>query len=91
MCDVCFVLRIVYRHDDFVRFFGPSHHLGELICLVSTFPVNRYFINPPAPELGDEEGAAKSEEGIRIVPPTAVLITGRGAGVSGTGTWRLAD
>ena len=53
--------------------------------------MNRYFINPPAPEPGDEEGAAKSEEGIRIVPPTAVLITGRGAGVSGTGTVRLVD
>ena len=88
---MCCVLRIVYRHDDFVRFWLLYYHLGELICLVSTFPVNRYFINPPAPELGDEEGAAKSEEGIRIVPPTAVLMTGRRAGVSGTVTGRLAD
>lgn len=53
-----------------------GYHLGELICLVSTFPVNLYFINPPAPEAGEEEGAAKSEEGIRIV------LEGVGAGMT---------
>lgn len=56
------------------------HHLGELNCRVSTFPVNLYFINPPAP--GEEEGAAKSEEGIRTVPPDTLGV-GR-AGVTGT-------
>jgi len=57
----------------------PHHHLGELICLVSTFPVNLYFINPPAP--GEEEGA-KSEEGIRTVPPDTFGVGA--AGVEGT-------
>jgi hypothetical protein len=78
-------LRLVTRHlISFGSLFtlrpAVHHHLGELICLVSTFPVNLYFINPPAP--GEEEGAAKSEEGIRTVPPD---IFGVGAaGVAGT-------
>lgn len=55
-------------------------YLGELICLVSTFPVNLYFIRPPVP--GDEEGAAKSEEGIRTVPPDTFGIGA--TGVAGT-------
>lgn len=61
-----------------------DHHLGELNCLVSTFPVNLYFPSPSAPEPGpgEEEGAAKSEEGIRIVPPTNTFGAG-GAGVVG--------
>jgi hypothetical protein len=78
-------LRLVTRHlISFGSLFtlrpAVHHHLGELICLVSTFPVNLYFINPPAP--GEDEGAAKSEEGIRTVPPD---IFGVGtAGVAGT-------
>jgi hypothetical protein len=78
-------LRLVTRHlISFGSLFTPRpavhHHRGELICLVSTFPVNLYFIKPPAP--GEEEGAAKSEEGMRTVPPD---IFGVGtAGVAGT-------
>jgi hypothetical protein len=62
---------------------SSAYHLGELDCLVSTFPVNLYFINPLA-LAGDEEGAAKSEDGISIVPPTDVLA-GAGAGAVGAG------
>jgi len=77
-------LRLVTRHDGsfgslFTLRLAVHYHLGELICLVSTFPVNLYFINPPAP--GEEEGA-KSEEGIRTVPPDTFGVGA--AGVAGT-------
>jgi len=78
-------LRLVTRHlISFGSLFtlrpAVHYHLGELICLVSTFPVNLYFINPPTP--GEEEGAAKSEEGMRTVLP-AIFGVGA-AGVAGT-------
>jgi hypothetical protein len=78
----------------YIRYSSSSaYHLGELNCLVSTFPVNLYLINPLA-LAGDEEGAAKSEDGIRIVPPTdALAVAGAGAVGAGIGVIgrRLAD
>jgi hypothetical protein len=67
-------IRFVSRHPLHPRSISNQvdHNLGELNCLVSTFPVNLYFINPPIPfPSGEEEGAgaamAKSDEGIMPV------------------------